>query len=271
MKEKSIKMLFDENNKEFTEEELAVFKRYLEENNVFTDNNFEFFEENLNYYASRYTNEFYFSPAELFHANSNFLSSEEMIRNIELYHKSVEWYNKTVHPEDSEWVVKGEKYVYVSDLESKLKELIYYLNKYPKVDYHCLDILFYFKESIYKYLPQKNFTFRWKENAKDLIQKLLKHNFYQIHQIKSVNIIQESLQDIIIIFPIFIPIRVMLFLGEYGYRSAIINYGAIIERFKNYGKCKEILDVNMFENHSVNNLLGLDGIEKSIFNILICR
>ena len=135
--------MFEDKNQDFTGEEITTFKRYIEENNVYTENNFEYLEENLSYYSSRYTSENYNSPFELFQVNSNFVCSDEAKKNIKLYNASVEWYSKTVHPEDSEYVVKEEKYIYTEQLDDILKDLIEELNQYPKKDYQCMDLLIY--------------------------------------------------------------------------------------------------------------------------------
>lgn len=158
--------MFEEENQDFTGEEITIFKRYIEENNVYTENNFEYMEENLSYYSSRYTSTNYYSPFEMFQVNSNFIFSDERKKNIELYDKSVEWYSKTVHPEDSEYVVKEEKHIYTEQLDDILKNLIKNLNEYSKDDYQCIDLLIYYKGNIYKYLAQKNFVFTWKKIVK---------------------------------------------------------------------------------------------------------
>ena len=45
----------NEKQQDFTGEEIASFKRYIEENDVYNDNTFEFTERNLDYFSARYT------------------------------------------------------------------------------------------------------------------------------------------------------------------------------------------------------------------------
>lgn len=259
---------FNDEEQEFTGEEITTFKRYIEENNVCNDNNFELLEENLNFYSSRYTSEVFKSPAELFQANSNYRESDEMGKNVELYFQSVEWASKTVHPEDSEYVIKKEKYIFNNELEGFIKDIIEHLNKYPKEDYQCMDILIYQNGNILKYLPHKNFVFTWRIDCNIIINKLLENNFFQSLKIFK----EEEYYSSLIILPIFIPIRKSLFLGEYGYRSAMVDYGRIVERIGSFlEKNGEYNNLERFDNLDVNKLIGLDGIEKSIFNILIYK
>lgn len=258
--------MFDNNENDFTGEEITAFKRYIEENNVYTENNFEFLEENLQYYSSRYTREGFISPFEFFQSNSNYIVSNEMMKNEKLYESSIEWYSKTVHPEDSEYVIKEEKYIYVNSLDNCISKLIDKLNNYSKEDYQCVDILIYYKKSIYKYLPQKNFVFTWRKDCKKVFDSLFKNNFYQNKEkMNSVEIHQP-----VIIFPIFIPIRQSLFLGEFGYRNAMVKYGGVIERIMNINEKLQLSkNLDRFDNSCINNLLGIDGVEKSIYNILV--
>ena len=106
---------------DFSGEEIAIFKRYIEENDVYDDNTFEFFEKNLDYFASRYTRAEFDCMAERFHANSDFWISDEMTENISLYEKSVQWCNETVHPKDSEYVIKEEKYLFLESSSEKFR------------------------------------------------------------------------------------------------------------------------------------------------------
>lgn len=260
--------MFNEEEQFFTGEEITTFKRYIEENNVCNENNFEYLEGNLSYYSSRYTRESYSSPYELFQVNSNYTESDEMKKNIELYNSSIDWYSKTVHPEDSEYVVKEEKYIFTNEVDDLLKNIIEMLNNYPKADYQCVDILIYYKKDIFKYLSHKNFVFRWRKGCTDLIDKLVYNNFFQSEKI----LLEDQYKDSIIVFPILIPIRKALFLGEYGYRSSMVDYGRVVERISVFlnkkGDCENL---ERFDNVNLNNLLGLDGIEKSIYNILILK
>ena len=75
----------NEKQQDFTGEEIASFKRYIEENDVYNDNTFEFTERNLDYFSARYTRDDFTCYAELFHVNSDFWNSDEMDENIELY------------------------------------------------------------------------------------------------------------------------------------------------------------------------------------------
>lgn len=258
--------ILSDRNKDFTGEEITTFKRYIEENNVYTENNFEYLEENLGYYSCRYTNENYISPFEFFQVNSNYIDSDEIKKNNKLYNASIEWYSKTVHPENSEYVIKEEKYIYISEINKVLSSFIDELNKFPKGDYQCLDLLIYYKGNIYKYLPQKKFVFTWRKGCDKLIKNLVEENFYQDYKMLNDGRYKEP----IILLPIFIPIRQMLFLGEYGCRNAIIYYGRIIERIENFIKDKYQYDnIDMFDNIKLNKLIGIDGVEKSIYNIFI--
>lgn len=266
MEKQMYESMFENEKQDFTGEEITIFKRYIEENNVYTDSNFEYLEENLSYYSSRYTRENFISPFELFQVNSNYLDSDEMKKNVGLYYRSVEWSSKTVHPEDSEYVIKEEKYIYTEQLDEALRNLICELNKYPKSDYHCIDLLICYKENIYKYLSQKNFVFTWRKNCGDLIRSILKETYFQ----DGTDIDKETYDNSLIVLPIFVPIRQALFLGEYGYRNAIVNYGRIIERIDNFEKDKfKHKNIERFDNIKLNNLIGIDGVEKSIYNVLI--
>lgn len=268
MDRRKLESMFNETESEFTGEEITTYKRYIEENNVYTENNFEFIESNLSYYSSRYTSEHYSSPSEMLHCNSNFLESDEMKQNIHLYLKSIEWFSKTVHPEDSEYVIKKEKYIYTQELGGIYKEIIDFLNNYSMADYQCIDLLFYSQGVIYKYLPYKNFVIKWRNDCETLENDLIDNNFYQtLHEYD-----KEELKDSLIIIPIFIPIRKVMFLGEYGYRSALITYGQVIERIISFLKdTGNVIHLEMFDHFSVNNLLGLDGVEKSICNLIIYK
>lgn len=248
----------EEEESQFSTDEIAVFKRYIEENVVSTNNNFEFLEENLAYYSTRYTSEHYFSPAEYFHANSNLVLSDEMKTNLDLYEKAVEWHSSTVHPEGSEYVVKQEKYNDLEGFPEPIQNLVSFLNQYEKREFFVVDLLFYVDGEIYQYLPGKNFLFKWKSNAHHLREKL-----------------ENSLEDVkldideVVVFPIFTPIRKMLFLGEYGYRSSLIEYGRITEIVRSYLREQkyQYRHVDVFENHKMNHTLRLDGIERSIHSL----
>ena len=245
----------NERQQEFTGEEIATFKRYIEENDVYNDNAFEFFECTLDYFSSRYTRDQFECAAEYFHVNSDFWNSDEMAENLQLYEKSVEWRIKTVHPENSEYVIKEEKYLYLESLPEKFHNIITELNKLPAEMFSCVDLLFYIDKSFYQYLPQKNFVFTWEKDGKKMIER--------IHEQLS-----EDLSDRIIAFPIFVPIRKMLFIGEYGYREALIDYGRVISSIMHCVSDAKL--IRRFENRAMNANFRLDGVEKNILNVVLC-
>lgn len=52
----------------------------------------------------------------------------------------------------------------------------------------------------------------------------------------------------------------------------MVDYGRIVERIGSFlEKNGEYNNLEKFDNLDVNKLIGLDGIEKSIFNILIYK
>lgn len=270
MDKNSLFLTFEDEDQEFTGEELAIFKRYIEENVAVSENNFEFLEDNLGFYSSRYTNEHYFSPAEYFQANSNFHGNDEFKKNLELYNRSIEWYSSTVHPEDSEYVLKEEKYMYLEEFSGVSVDFINYLNTFPKSEFHVFDILLFIDGDFYQYLPQKNFLFKWKKNAFRVVNELRNANYFSMKQ-EHEDLILDS--NPIVILPIFAPIRKMLFLGEYGYRSGMIEYGRFIEKAKTFLHSRQVKHecLEFFENHKVNDVLGLDGIERSVFSIILFK
>lgn len=247
----------DENEKrqDFSGEEIATFKRYIEENDVYNDNSFEFFEGNLDYYASRYTRDEFICYAENFHANSDFWFSDEMKENLRLYEKSAQWRNKTVHPEDSEYVIKEEKYLFLESFSEKFCSIIAKLNSQPAEMFSCIDLMFYVDGGVYQYLPQKNFVFTWEKNGQRLIDQISAQ-------------FSEELSKKIVAFPIFVPVRKMLFLGEYGYREAMIDYGRVLAEIMHCVPDSKL--IRRFENRVLNVKFHLDGVEKSIFNIVSC-
>lgn len=244
-----------EKKQDFSGEEIATFKRYIEENDVYNDNSFEFFEKNLDYFASRYMRAEFDCMAERFHANSDFWDSDEMTENILLYEKSVQWRNKTVHPRDSEYVIKEEKYLFLESFSEKFREIIMFLNELPVEMFSCIDLLFYVNGGIYQYLPHKNFVFTWEKNG----EKMIKHVS---------ELLSEDLSECIVAIPIFVPIRKILFLGEFGYREAIIDYGRVLSEIMHCLPQAELF--HRFENRSMNQKFRLDGIEKSILSIISC-
>lgn len=244
-----------EKNQDFTGEEIATFKRYIEENDVYNDNTFEFFEKNLDYFASRYTRDEFNCIAEQFHANSDFWYSDEMTENLPLYEKSVSWRNKTVHPEDSEYVIKEEKYLFLESFSEQFHSIVTALNELPVETFSCIDLLFYVDGGIYQYLPNKNFVFTWEKNGKNLINRVSEQ-------------LAEDLSGQIVALPIFVPIRKMLFFGEYGYREAMIDYGRALSEIMHCAPSSKLW--RRFENYSMNQMFHLDGVEKSIVNIISC-
>lgn len=214
-------LINSERQQKFSDEDIAIFKRYVEENNVYTENSFEFFEKNLDYFASRYTNDKFDCKAEQFHVNSNFWDSDEMSENVSLFEKFVIWRNDTVHPEKSEYVVKEEKYLPIESVPENIANIVRFLNRESLELYSCIDLLFYANGTIYQYLPHKNFLFTWNKNGKNIISRVSK-------------ILSQDLTESFVIIPIFVPIRKMLFFGEYGYREALIDYGCVLAKIKNF-------------------------------------
>ena len=259
----------DEEEQEFTGEEIAVFKRYIEENIVHTDNNFEFLEENLTYYSYRYTSEHYFSPAELLHVNSNMIKTEEMKENIDLYAKAIQWHSSTVHPQDSEYVLKKEKYTDITEFPPAIVNLIRYLNELNMDDFFILDLYIYVKGEIYAYLPKKDFLFKWKGKADIKIERLIKEQYFSLFH--SHELLDE--ENPIVLLPVFIPIRKMLFLGEYGYRSGLIQYGKVLGHISNYflNNDEKFEQIEYFDTNKMNELLRLDGVERSIHTVFVTK
>lgn len=268
MDKQMLTVMFDEKEEDFTGEEIAVFKRYIEENVASTDNNFEFLEENLAYYSTRYTSEYYFSPAELFHVNAGLIKTDEMKKNMNLYQKSIDWHSSTVHPQDSEYVLKKEKYMDINDFPEGIKDFVAYLNQSDKSDFYIMDLLIYFRGNIYQYLPQKDFLFKWKSHAEHIAEKLKENHFFSLQEWDEE--VLEGTQPILYM-PIFTPIRQMLFLGEFGYRNGMIQYGKVLEKIHTHlqSKGSEFQQLNHFEHSGVHDILLLDGVERSIMSIFI--
>lgn len=262
-------MMLDEKQEQFTGEEIAVFKRYIEENVVYTDNNFELLEENLTYYSSRYTSEHYFSPAEFFHVNSNMTKTDEIEKNLNLYLQAIKWHSLTVHPQDSEYVLKKEKYTNLDDFPERIVKFVQYLNCLDEKDFFILDLYIYMDGEIYQYLPKKDFLFKWKRKAKRTVEKMIEHHYYSFHH--EHKLLKEG--QPILFLPVFVPIRKMLFLGEYGYRSGLIEYGKVIGYISNYCSLQEqpFIQVQFFDMHQMNQLLRLDGVERSIQTIFVTK
>ncbi|WP_100332614.1 hypothetical protein [Bacillus xiapuensis] len=269
MDKQMLGIMFEEKEENFSGEEVAVFKRYIEENVAYSENIFEFLEENLSYYSARYTSEHYFSPAEYFHVNSQPVHSDEFLKNIDLYGKAIEWHSSTVHPQDSEYVTRKEKYVDLEDFPLTVRQLIGHLNGYHKQGCFLIDLLVLISEEIYQYLPQKDFLFKWK-NASHIAEKLRQHHYFSFSPPP-----KEILEDeeAILLLPIFVPIRKMLFLGACGYKSGLIQYEKIAERischFKATGRPFE--QIEYFDTHKMNDILHLDGVERSIMEFFIVR
>ncbi|PMC35471.1 hypothetical protein CJ195_18865 [Bacillus sp. UMB0899] len=269
MDKQMLSIMFEEKEEKFTGEEVAVFKRYIEENVAYSENIFEFLEENLSYYSARYTSEHYFSPSEYFHVNSNPVSSDEFLKNMDLYEKSIEWHSSTVHPQDSEYVMRKEKYVDLGDFPLTIKELIAHLNEYSKQGYFMIDLLILVHNEIYQYLPQKDFLFKWK-NTSQIKEKLKQHQYFSFRSL-SKEIVED--ENSIILLPIFTPIRKMLFLGEYGYKNGLIQYGRILERISQHlEKTGQPFEhIEYLDTSKVNEILHLDGVERSIMEVFITK
>lgn len=260
------KLFTQSEDTDFSGEEITTFKRYIEENNVYTENSFEFFEGNLNYYSVRHTSSHFFSPSRLFHVNSNYIESLEMSENLSDYNSSIKWTKKTIHPEDSQHVIKQEKYVFLDELNDEIGLLISFLNTFPVADYHCVDILIYSEEKLYKYLPEKNFVFTWRKNCSQILTDLSKCNFGQSEQALK----DKTIESLIV--PIFTPIRECLFLGDFGYRDAIITYGQIIERLIQYlNKGMNTILLRRFDNFEVQKIFNVDGVDRSIMDMILCH
>lgn len=271
MDKQMLEIIFDEEKDDtFSGEEIATFKRYIEENVAYSENNFEFLEGNLAYYASRHTSEHYFSPAEYFHVNSNLTKTDEMQKNIDLYNKMIEWHSSTVHPQDSEYVLKKEKYVDLEDFSIKIKNFIQYLNGFEKWEFFIVDLLIYKDGEMYQYLPQKDFLFKWKNHSNHILEKIQQHKYFSFQDVN-----QELMDEKnpILLIPIFIPIRKMLFLGEYGYKSGLIQYGTILNKINQYFSStdQKYEQIDLLETTKINEIFRLDGVERSILSIFITK
>jgi len=245
----------------FSADELAIFKAYLEENNVKSDNIFEFNETNLSYYASRYTSEEYVSLYEMAHVNSFYHDSSEFIANRELLEKAKQWHMMSVHPEHSDYVLEGDKYVLHESLPGQVKGICNQLQAEQHLDFYTTDLLLMYKNKIYQYLPGKNFVFKWKDNM-EARRKVFEqaHGFLFGEQQLDLNV------DSVVALPVFIPIRAMLFLGETGYRSALLNHGAILH----YIECElHTRKYDYFSNIKLNDWLQIDGVERSVISYFI--
>lgn len=240
---------------EFTGEELTIFKRYLEENDIDSPNIFRNVEENLNYYSKRLTSDEYFSPSELFWSNSNFMPSNEMMKNINFYKKSIQWRLQTVHPKDTESVKKEEKYKFRSSLPKKVQEILKWLDERTSLELiNCLDLYIFFNNQVIQYLPKKAFVFNYEEDAKK-VGILLKQS------------LNCQNNNAIIIVPVFIPIREVTFLGEFGFKDALINYGKFLNAISTHAASK--IEVNeKINSNFLNDTFNLDGIEKSISHLI---
>jgi len=255
----------------FSSDELAIFKRYLEENTYYPENQFEYLENNMSYYSGRYTSADYFSPAEFFHANANLYYSDELKENWKYYEKAVEWYYTTVHPENSPNVLKGEKYLFLDQVPCLLQKLIRWLNKGESKNFFTVDLIIYHDGKFFQYLPRRNFVIQWKKEAHKRHRELIKNRCYLIEEDE---ITLNSLSDYdYLLFPIFVPIRKMIFLGEFGYRSSLIEYGKCIETILSFLKQEKIkfLEFSRFFHRSIHHYMGIDGIEKSILSIIFMK
>ncbi|MGJ8730775.1 hypothetical protein ACRW9N_09935 [Listeria aquatica] len=247
----------------FTSYEEAIFKAYLEENTVKSENNFEFSESNLSYYSSRYTSEEYFSPYEFAHVNGFYHQSSEFSKNKKLLEKAKKWHIETVHPTKSEYVSEGDKYVPYIHAPKQIKSICEQLLKAPSLDFYSTELLLVHKDKIYQYLPQKEFLFKWKDNIGDRKQVFEQEQGFLFEEAKL-----ELERDSVILFPIFIPIREILFLGEAGYREALLKHGAILH-YLEYQLSEEKLEY--FSTKKLNDWLQIDGVERSVMNYFINR
>lgn len=261
-------VLKDESGKRFSDDELSVFKRFIEENVACPANAFEFTEENLSYYAGRHTSDSYVSLAECYHANSDCARSDEMDRNIGLYSRAIEWHAATVHPIDSEYVVKREKYVYSVELPPDIAAMIGELNGYPREDYFTMDLLIVRGGDVYQYLARKDFVFKRKSVPFSLSS--LKARFVAPDEGVEIDFDDGEWS---LIVPIFVPIRKMLFVGEFGYRSAMLEYGRVTERLATHVRTTGDTCVlaDMFDVREVRRVFGLDGVERSVLSLLFWR
>jgi len=248
-------------NKTFSPYEEAVFKAYLEENTVKSENVFEFKESNLSYYSSRYTSDKYFSPYEFAHVNSLYHESEEFTQNRSLLMKAKQWYLETVHPSESEYVAEGDKYILHNNLPPKIKKTCEQLKKAKGLDFYTTELLLLYEDKIYQYLPEKEFVFKWKDNMSDRKKEFEQNNGFLFE-----NEDTSFIKDYLLFFPIFVPIKEMLFLGEVGYKSALLKHGAILYYIE-YQLNNQKLDY--FSNKKLNDWLQIDGVERSVINYFV--
>jgi hypothetical protein len=253
---------------QFSADELSVFKRYLEEDIVTPLGALDALEENLSYYASRHTSGAYFSPAESYHANASYVHSDEASRNLVLYRRAVEWHGASVHPSDSEYVVKREKYVYTDDVPELLGGLVERLNEFPEADFFVVDLLIQVGGEMFQYLPQKNFLFR-RTGRTVRAEHFRDHDDAEGWDRFEAGLAAPS--DLGAVMPVFTPIRRMLFAGEVGYRLGLQEYGRIAERVRAYleSRVDGLMDVQLFETARANAALGLDGIERSVLGAFL--
>ncbi|ARY92878.1 MULTISPECIES: hypothetical protein [Lacticaseibacillus] len=243
---------------EFTGEQLTIFKRFLEENDVATDNIFRTFEENLSYYSKRLTSADYFSPGELFLTNSKFFPSNEMINNCALFQASIRWRTQTVHPSNSESALNEEKYKFTESLSSTLKDVVKFLDTHLTTELMaCVDMYLIHKGATFQYLPEKNFVFKPQADSKQLgksIESLL-------------NITGEDTDHTVVLVPVFIPIRITTFLGEYGFRKSLVDYGRLLNVIES-GFTDGTTTFSQINFDYVNSLFHVDGVEKNISDIV---
>ncbi|MEF3840529.1 hypothetical protein [Enterococcus faecalis] len=251
----------DNNELKITSKEEAIFKAYLEENTMKSGNIFEFIESNLSYYSNRYTSDEYFSPYEFAHVNSFYHFSNEFSENKKLLGKAERWYIETVHPKDSEYIFEGNKYISYNAIPKKLKSLCNKLESEGILNFYSTDLLLVYEDKIYQYLPEKKFLFKWKDNIDERRKIFIEQKGFLFNQ-ENIELKKES----IIIIPIFIPVREMLFLGEIGYRESMLKHGAILH-YLEYNLSDFKLDY--FSVEEFNKWLQIDGVERSVLSYFI--
>lgn len=251
----------EEIKERFTSYEEDIFKAYLEENIVKSENIFEFNESNLSYYSGRYTSDNFFSPFEFAHVNSVYHLSLELKDNIELLKRAKKWLLETVHPKNSEFIKEGDKYLLYENSPKKIKGICLKLSKNKFLDFYSTELLLMHKDKIYQYLPQKNFIFKWKDNLSER-RKIFERELGFTWEGENIKVDEDS----VIIIPIFIPIREMLFVGERGYKTAILEHSVILHQLK---EDLVVQEINFFSNKKINEWIQIDGVERSILKYFI--
>lgn len=248
-------------SEEFTRYEEAIFKAYLEENNIKSENLFHFKETNLEYYSSRYTSEWYSSPYEYAHVNGTVTDSIEFHENLKLLNSAKKWMQQTIHPEKSEYITEGDKYIHLSQAPIKVEEFISKLKEKINGYLYSTDILIMYENKIFQFLQNKEFLFKWRDNIDER-----RNIFYREGGFQFSNIDLKFDDASMFIFPIFVPIREMIFLGEYGYKNALIDHGAILQLITNASGAKS---VKYFKSRKLHDWIQMDGVERSIIQYFV--